>query len=652
MGHLPSGTLTLLFTDIEGSTALLRELGDEFAGALSEHRRVVRSAFARHDGVEVDTQGDAFFYVFRTAPDAVAAAAEAQAALAPGKVRVRMGIHTGAPSLTEEGYVGLDVHTAARVCSAGHGGQVVLTKVTRDLAGADALDLLDLGEHRLKDLPQPIWLFQLGDDRFPPLRSLSNTNLPVPASSFLGRARELEEAHARLDASRLLTVTGPGGTGKTRFAVELASRQLERFANGVFWVPLAPLREPSLVVEAIAQTVGASDRLPSHIADKRVLLLLDNFEQVVDAAPDLSKLLSACPNLTLLVTSRETLRVAGEAEYPLPPLTEDEGVALFCARTNTQRSEPIRELCRRLDGLPLAIELAAARAKLFTVDQFLERLGQRLDLLKGGRDGDPRQHTLRATIQWSHDLLSPSERRLFARLAVFAGGCTFDAAEEVAGADPDTLQSLVEKSLLRRTGDRFWMLETIREFALERLERRRTRSAGGTPRTTWPWPRCPTRLLPSRRRPTSCDWTRSGATSGPASSGRAAVATRRSLFVSRVRCGGSGGIGGRRGRERHGMKRRWRPEQTSPRSSGPGPSTARRTWPWPGTIRPRPSSCSSDASRSSDSAETTFAQCGRSTISGSPRRWLGTSNEPGDTSRSPSPWPWRPATNVPRRAPG
>jgi predicted ATPase len=466
MRDLPSGTVTLLFTDIEGSTTLLRKLGPEYADALLEHRRLLRSAFRGHGGIEVDTQGDAFFYAFSIASEAVAAAAEAQAELASGPIKVRMGIHTGEPTLTDEGYVGLDVHTAARVCAAGHGGQVLLTGETRKAVSAE---VMDLGEHRLKDLPQAVWLFQLGERGFPPLRTLSNTNLPAPASSFLGREQELADAQALLEASRLLTVSGPGGAGKTRFAIELASRQLERFPNGVFWVPLASLRDPALVVETVAQTLGAGEEIASHIGDKRMLLLLDNFEQVAEAAPRLPELLSACPKLKILVTSRETLRIEGESEYPLPPLDESEGVALFCVRANLNPNETIAELCRRLDGLPLAIELAAARAKLFTVPQLLQRIGERLDLLKAGRDADPRQQTLRATIQWSHDLLIEPEKRQFARLAVFAGGCTFEVAEQVAHVDPDTLQSLIDKSMVRRTNDRFWMLETIREFAAERF---------------------------------------------------------------------------------------------------------------------------------------------------------------------------------------
>ena len=319
---LPRGTVTFLFTDIEGSTRLLSELGERYADALARHRRLLREAFRAHGGVEVDTQGDAFFYAFAKAADAVAAAVEAQEMLTSGPIRVRMGVHTGQPQLTDEGYVGLDVHAGARVAACAHGGQVVLTKRTRDLVDA-TFRFRDLGEHRLKDLDEAVWLYQLGDELFPPLKSLSNTNLPIPASSFLGRETELAEAQALLHDTRLLTVSGPGGTGKTRFSIELASRQLADCPNGVFWVPLAPLRESVLVTEEAGRVLGAKDGLAAHIGDKRMLVLFDNFEQVVEAAPALGDLLRACPNLRLLVTSRETLRIDGETEFALPPLVEE-----------------------------------------------------------------------------------------------------------------------------------------------------------------------------------------------------------------------------------------------------------------------------------------------------------------------------------------
>jgi predicted ATPase/class 3 adenylate cyclase len=465
--ELPSGTVTFLFTDIEGSTRLLHELGDSYADALAEHRRVLRGAFAEHDGVEVDTQGDAFFVAFARAGDALAAARDGQTGLAAGPIRVRMGVHTGEPIVTDEGYVGLDVHRAARIGAAGHGGQVVVSQATRALV---AEELRDLGEHRLKDLEEPIALYQLGDGSFPPLKTISNTNLPRPASSFVGRAREVEDVLAELrDGTRLLTLTGSGGSGKTRLAIEAAGELVPDFKAGVFWVPLAAVRDAALVTETIARTIGAPGALADHVGERELLLLLDNLEQVVEAAPELATVVEACPNLRLLVTSRERLRVRGEVEYPVEPLADPEAVELFCARARAEPDPAVEELCRALDNLPLALELAAARSNVLSPSQILERLSQRLDLFTGGRDTDPRQQTLRATIEWSHDLLDSEEQRLFARLAVFRRGSTLEAAEDVAGAGLDPLQSLVDKALLRHTDERFWMLETIREFAAERL---------------------------------------------------------------------------------------------------------------------------------------------------------------------------------------
>ena len=476
MRNLPTGTVTFLFTDIEGSTRLLHELGDGYAAALAEHRRLLREAFTRHGGVEVDTQGDAFFVAFQRASDAVAAAGQAQSALADGPVRVRMGIHTGEPTVTEEGYVGLDVHRAARVMGAGHGGQVLLSAVSRDLVPEP--DFGDLGEHRLKDLSAPQRLFQLGTAEFPPLKTLYRTNLPVPATPFLGRARELHEVSellAREDV-RLLTLTGPGGTGKTRLALQAAAERSEDYPDGVFWVALAPLRDASLVLDSAARALGGEGSLAEQVGDRRLLLLLDNFEHLVEAASPLAELLAACRRLDLLVTSRELLQLAAEQAYPVPSLADPEAVALFLARARAAQpafvdSPLLPELCARLDNLPLALELAAARTRVFTPEELLERLSGRLDFLKAGRDADPRQQTLRATIQWSYDLLDPAERTLFARLAAFSGGCTLEAAEQVCEEDSETLVSLLDKSLVRRHADgRFWMLETVRELAAERLE--------------------------------------------------------------------------------------------------------------------------------------------------------------------------------------
>jgi predicted ATPase/class 3 adenylate cyclase len=474
---LPSGTVTFLFTDVEGSTNLLHELGAEvYATALAEHRRIVREAFDAHGGVEVDTQGDAFFIAFPTAPGALRAAEEARQRLGDGPIRVRMGIHTGTPHVAEEGYVGVDVHRAARIAAAGHGGQVLVSASTAPLVELDPLR--DLGEHRLKDLSAPERIYQLGDGEFPPLKSLHQTNLPVPATVFLGREREISEVAGLLgrDGLRLVTLTGPGGSGKTRLALQSAGGAADAFPGGVWWVPLASLRDWSLVLGAAAQALGIKGDVAEHVGDKRMLLLFDNFEQLVDAAPDVARLLQECPHLTVLVTSREPLHVDGEWEYAVDPLQETEAVALFDVRARAVRRDfvadgEVRKICARLDNLPLAIELAAARVKVMSPSALLERLERRLPTLAGGtRDAPERQQTLRATIQWSHDLLSVDEQTLFRRLGAFVGGATFEAVETVCEAELDTLASLVDKSLVRQTDDRFWMLETIREYANERLE--------------------------------------------------------------------------------------------------------------------------------------------------------------------------------------
>ena len=467
--ELPAGTVTFLFTDVEGSTKLLHELGaEEYAEALAEHRRVIREAAAAHDGVEVDTQGDAFFIAFPTAPGALAAAVAARDALA---IPVRMGLHSGTPLLTDEGYVGPDVNRAARIAAAGHGRQILVSASTAALAEAD---LLDLGLHRLKDLSAPERIYQLGDGQFPPLKTLHQTNLPIAATPFLGREKELPEVLQLLAEARLLTLTGPGGTGKTRLAAQAAAMLADAHSDGVWWVTLAPVRDPELVLSTASQALGAKNGLAEHIGDRSMLILLDNFEQVVEAAPDVASLLTTCPRLRVLVTSRERLQVTGEQEYPVPPLVHEEGVGFFLARARAiapdfEPDAAVSEICRRLDDLPLALELAAARVKALSPAQILERLDQRLPLLTGGaRDLPERQRTLRATIEWSYDLLAEHEQQLFTQLGVFLGGCTLEAAEAVADADVDTLQSLIDKSLVRHTHSRYWMLETIREFAAER----------------------------------------------------------------------------------------------------------------------------------------------------------------------------------------
>ena len=484
---LPSGTVTFLFTDVEGSTRLLDELGEAaYAGALSDHRRVVRAACHRHGGVEVDTQGDAFLVAFPTAPGALTAASELQEALADGKVQLRVGIHTGTPLVTAEGYVGVDLHRAARIAAAGHGGQVLVSSSSASLLARRPL--VDLGDHRLKDLAAAERIYQLGEREFPPLKSLYRTNLPVPATPFLGREDEIASVVALLGDStiRLLTLTGPGGTGKTRLALQAAAEASDGFPDGIFWVALASVRDPGLVPGAVGAAVGLrehagrdEDDALADLAGTNGMLVLDNAEHLL---PEIALTIARLRDLdgpTVLVTSRERLRLQGEHAWPVPPLTARDGVELFVARASAvdpafRAMGTVDELCSRLDELPLAIELAAARTGVYSVEQLLERIGRRLDMLKGVRDADPRQRTLRATIEWSHDLLDAEEQRALAALSVFVGGWTLEAAEEVCDADADLLESLIDKSLLRRRDasqrPRYWMLETIREFAAERLE--------------------------------------------------------------------------------------------------------------------------------------------------------------------------------------
>ena len=474
MRDLPRGTVTFLFTDIAGSTRLLKELGaEQYAAALNEHRCVLREACARQDGVEVDTQGDAFFAAFPTAQGALAAAVDAQERL---KLPVRMGIHTGTPLLGREGYVGEDVHRAARIAAAGHGGQILVS------AGAAALlrdgGFRDLGEQRLKDLRAPERIYQLGDGDYPALNTLYRTNLPVPATPFLGRDDELAEVHELLASGeiRLLTLTGPGGSGKTRLALQAAGFAADAYPDGAWWVPLAAVSNADEVMPAAARELGGEGPLDQIVGERRLLLLLDNFEHVVDAAPEISRLLTECPRVDVLVTSRERLHVQGEQVYPVPVLERAESRELFAARARAVRpdfepDEHLDELCTRLDDLPLALELAAARTALLSTEQLLERLGSRLDLLRGGRDAELRQRTLRTTIEWSYELLTPDEQRLVAALSVFRGGWTLGAAERLCEADVEVQQSLVDKSLVRRwESGRFGMLETVREFAAEQLE--------------------------------------------------------------------------------------------------------------------------------------------------------------------------------------
>jgi predicted ATPase len=358
----------------------------------------------------------------------------------------------------------------------GHGGQVLASEQTALLVEQGGLR--DLGRYRLKDLTAPERIYQLGEGEFPPLKSLNATNLPVAASPLIGREEELKElVSLLLNGTRVLTVTGPGGTGKTRLALQVAAELVEEFEDGVFWVPLQGVSDPELVLAAVSQTLGAGDNLTAYLRRRRTLLLLDNLEHLLDAASLLADLVGACAELRLLGTSRAPLRIEGEHELPLEPLPERQAATLFVerARSAGRRLEPdatVTAICRRLDNLPLALELAAARTRLLDAPALLARLDHSLPLLTGGRrDAPERQRTLRATIEWSYDLLDEAARRLFARLGAFAGSFSLDSAEAVCDADFDSIAALVELSLLKPIGvDRFVMLETIREYANEQLE--------------------------------------------------------------------------------------------------------------------------------------------------------------------------------------
>ncbi len=541
---LPSGTLTFLFSDIEGSTQLVQELGPEpYADVLQRHRELLRAAWAAHHGTEIGTEGDSFFVVFPSAPDALTAAIDGQRALAAGSfphgvrpVRVRMGLHTGLGIVSSGSYVGNDVNRAARIAAAANGGQVLLSSTTVALV-ADSLPPgvrpRDLGEHRLKDL-RPEHLAILEIDDLPadprPIRSLDNrpNNLPTQVTSFVGRATELAETTAQLGSTRLLTLTGPGGTGKTRLSLQLAAAAAEAFPDGVYFVALEPIREPALVAPTIAGVLGVAEepatpigtRLASWIAERRLLLVLDNFEQVIEAAPVIAELLRATTNLKVIVSSRAALRVSGEQEYPVPglPTPPDptalagydraqlsgaeratdpetlggyESVRLFVARAGAVKpgfhltpdnAAAVAGIVARLQGMPLAIELAAARIKLLPPESILIRLGDQLAALGGGaRDLTERQQTLRGAIAWSYDLLDQPGARLLRRLSVFAAGCSLVEAEQVCGPPDelgvdvlDGIGVLVDQSLVRAeevAGEpRFRMLETIRAFTSEQLD--------------------------------------------------------------------------------------------------------------------------------------------------------------------------------------
>lgn len=529
MADRPTGTVTLLFTDIEGSTRLLQRLGAaDYARLLGDHHRVMRAALNSCRGIEIKTEGDSFFAIFSRAADAIVAAAQVQRGLAgqawPAgtSVAVRIGIHTGDVGLVEGEYIGLDINRGARIAAAAHGGQVLLSAATHALvAGAlpDGVTVLDLGEHRLKDLDQSEHVFQLAIEglpaAFPPIRSLSSRYevLPAETTTFVGRERELAHLLKLLTGTRLLTMTGPGGTGKTRLSLRLARETGADFADGVVFVPLAAITDPDLVATTIRQALGvgeesgrtAQETLVARLSGKEVLIVLDNFEQLLPAASVIAALLESTDGLKFVVTSRSVLHVTGEQEYPVPPLSlpgaaevadldrlaGSESVALFLQRARAARPDfeltadnasAIAAICRRLDGLPLAIELAASRIKLLPPPALLAKLGRSLDLLQTTTaDRTDRQRTLRGAIGWSYDLLAEPDRRLFRRLAIFAGGFGLEDAEiVVAAAGPvgidvfDGVAGLVDNSLIRPLGDyfdvRFGMLETILEFGREQLQ--------------------------------------------------------------------------------------------------------------------------------------------------------------------------------------
>ena len=527
MSPLPTGTVTFLFTDIEGSTKLWEQHPEAMKAALARHDAILRQAIEANGGYVFKTVGDAFCAAFPTAPEALKSALAAQRSVYAEQwdetpIKVRMGLHTGAAQERDDDYFGPTLNRTARLFSAGYGGQTILSLATYELVRdhlPPGAGLRDLGNHRLKDLHRPEHVFQLVvpdlPADFPPLKTLDNhpNNLPIQATPFIGRERELEVVRQRLlrPEVRLLTLTGTGGAGKTRLALQSAADLLDEFPAGVFFIPLAPIGEATLVVSAIASALGVREgagkplmnALKDYLHQKQLLLVLDNFEQVASAAPLVSELWAAAPRLKMLVTSREMLRLYGEHNYPVPPLAlpdpkhlpalerlrQYEAVQLFIERAQaakagfaiTNENAPaVAEICARLAGLPLAIELAAARVRLLSPPAILARLSLKL-LTGGARDLPARQQTMRAAIGWSYDLLVAAEQTLFRRLAVFVGGCTLEAVEAVCNAENDLpmdildgLGSLADKSLVEHdefgNEPRFRMLETLREYALERLE--------------------------------------------------------------------------------------------------------------------------------------------------------------------------------------
>jgi predicted ATPase/class 3 adenylate cyclase len=528
MTKLPAGTVAFLKTDIEGSTRLVGLLGDAFPELLNDHFALLDKAVNDNGGTLVSSEGDSLFAVFPSTREAIAAAVLAQRELGAHRwpdgaaVSVRMGIHAGEAVFGGHDYTGIDVHRTARIMAAGHGSQVLVSEAAHALAGggaADGIHFRDLGSHRLRDLPAPEHLYQLIApglrDDFPGLRTeplVALTNLPASLTRFFGRARELAEVRDLMTEQRMVTLTGPGGSGKTRLAIETTRTLLDLYVDGVTFVALEVVRDPAIVLPTIAATLRVAEQpgspiatvLAEFLASRRQLLVLDNLEQVIDAAADIAALLQAAPDLAVLVTSREPLSINGEHVYQVPPLAlpaepgvptagdiaANEAVELFVARARAARSDfslsdanapAIAAICRRLDGLPLAIELAAARINLLSPDEIVVRLDHRLALLTASRRDLPeRQRTLRGAIDWSYDLLAGPEQAFFRRLSVFAGGAELDAIRAVVdaagtlGSDAlDLASALVDRSLLRSTrigdGNRLDMLETIREYAAEHL---------------------------------------------------------------------------------------------------------------------------------------------------------------------------------------
>ncbi len=493
MSELPTGTVTFVFTDIEASTALLERLGDGYGEVLFAHHALLRGVWEAHGGVEVSTEGDAFFVAFSSASRAVAATAAGQAALAAHAwphgepVLVRMGVHTGEPRIRDGEYWGPDVHYAARVASAACGGQVLVSAATAALASG--AELTSLGRHRLKDFPQPRELFALGPGPHPAPRTLEalRTNLPSASTPLVGREHEVDEVVSLLlGDARLVTVVGAGGTGKTRLALAVADRLLDELTDGAFLVELVEATRSDAVAGAIASVVGTSaDLLAGTLSGRELLLVLDNFEHVLAAAPLLSELLGAAPRLRILVTSQAPLRLAEEYTYALAGLAEAPAAALLIARAKRASRDfavdgsgaaAVAELCRELDGSPLGIELAAARLALLSPEELLERLRRSPDALgTGGRYLPERQRGLRAAMQWSYGLLDSQAASLFWRIGHFAGEATLERIEQVCdeGIDDvlESLAQLVDTSLVRRTRDgRFEVASALRTYSRELLE--------------------------------------------------------------------------------------------------------------------------------------------------------------------------------------